>query len=458
MDSRQQDMASGRSGRTPAAGGRCVRVLSGVLAAGISAASHPAEFVVTTSADSGPGSLRQAIIDANAGAGPHLIRFDIPGTGVHMIAPSTPLPGLVRPITLDGYSQPGAVANSRTPAKLGFDGALRIELSGQNCASTCAGLLLASPADAPITIRGLIINRWFTGIDGWSQEGTPYVEGNYIGTDASGMHARPNRTGLMFRHHSAPGLQLGGTQPAQRNLISGNSERALFINCSAGSGSGACQNDARIEGNYIGVAADGVAPLGNGGTGAQRWPAIVLTDAYSGTRIHIGGEGQASENVIAYSNGPGIAYTSGWMPLSVERNRIIGHRGIAFDLAYDGPDANDPGDGDAGPNLSMNAPDIVDFSVQGGQITLRYRVDTAPANAAYPLRARFYLDTGGPGVWLAEDVYTLASAQQERTFSAPVPDGVIVTGVVANTTDNLGNSSEFQGDVIFRFGLESVPR
>src|SRR5207253_7609575 len=50
-------------------------------------------FVVTNTNDSGPGSLRQAILDSNATTGQtNTITFDIPGSGVQKISPLTNLP------------------------------------------------------------------------------------------------------------------------------------------------------------------------------------------------------------------------------------------------------------------------------------------------------------------------------------------------------------------------------
>src|SRR3954451_20222126 len=67
-----------------------------------------ATFRVTSTDDAGPGSLRQAILDANAKApGPHAIDFEIPGAGVHTITPATPLPSITRSVLIDGFSQEG---------------------------------------------------------------------------------------------------------------------------------------------------------------------------------------------------------------------------------------------------------------------------------------------------------------------------------------------------------------
>jgi len=66
---------------------RFLRLALLLLAAGPLGA---ATFTVTTTADSGAGSLRQAITDANSSAGPHTIQFAIPGSGVHTISLLTP--------------------------------------------------------------------------------------------------------------------------------------------------------------------------------------------------------------------------------------------------------------------------------------------------------------------------------------------------------------------------------
>lgn len=60
-----------------------------------------ATFTVTTTLDSGPASLRQAILDANAAAGPDSIRFDL-GPGVHTIGLLSALPIITDSVDLDG--------------------------------------------------------------------------------------------------------------------------------------------------------------------------------------------------------------------------------------------------------------------------------------------------------------------------------------------------------------------
>src|SRR5262245_56776486 len=72
----------------------------------------PATFVVTNVNNPGAGSLRQAILDANSSSGADTITFNIPGSGVHTIAPTSALPNITEAVTIDGYTQPGASANT----------------------------------------------------------------------------------------------------------------------------------------------------------------------------------------------------------------------------------------------------------------------------------------------------------------------------------------------------------
>ncbi|MEZ5299353.1 MAG: SBBP repeat-containing protein [Verrucomicrobiales bacterium] len=71
-------------------------------------------LVVTNTNDSGAGSLREAIATANATPTPDTVTFAIPGTGPHVTSPTSPLPVISTPVTLDGFSQPGSSGGSFT--------------------------------------------------------------------------------------------------------------------------------------------------------------------------------------------------------------------------------------------------------------------------------------------------------------------------------------------------------
>src|SRR5262249_13049952 len=77
--------------------------------------ARAATTIVTNVNDSGAGSLRQAILTANGTVNvPDVINFNIPGTGPFTITPVTPLPMLSDPVVIDGYTEPGASANTLT--------------------------------------------------------------------------------------------------------------------------------------------------------------------------------------------------------------------------------------------------------------------------------------------------------------------------------------------------------
>ena len=85
-----------------------------IVCLGLALPAAPAEgatFTVTTTADSGPGSLRQAILDANGNPGADTIAFAIPGSGVQTLDVSSALT-ITDPVTIDGYTQPGSSPNT----------------------------------------------------------------------------------------------------------------------------------------------------------------------------------------------------------------------------------------------------------------------------------------------------------------------------------------------------------
>ena len=221
-------------------------------------------IVVTTAADSGPGSLRQAIIDSNADTGDRdTIVFNIPGAGVHTITPLSQLPFATEPVVIDGGS--GA-----TPL---------IELNGN---SQPFGGLVITGGDS--IVRGLAINRFGGGALGLFTKGGNVVEGNFIGTDPTGTLARPNSNfGIGI---DSAGNRIGGLTAAARNVVSGNQTTAIFIG-----GPGATGNV--IQGNYIGIDAGGSGPLPNTPTVGG----IQLTNGASGNTI--GGAVAGAGNVVS---------------------------------------------------------------------------------------------------------------------------------------------------------------
>ena len=128
--------------------------------------AQAATFTVTNTNDSGAGSLRQAIVDANNAAGADTISFNIPGsdpdcdpaTHVCTITPVTQLPLITSPVTVDGYTQPGSSANT---VPNGDNAVLQIEISGVILGNNSSGLVLVAGASGS-TISALVIDN------GWS--------------------------------------------------------------------------------------------------------------------------------------------------------------------------------------------------------------------------------------------------------------------------------------------------
>ncbi len=221
--------------------------------------SHAATFTVTTTADSGLGSLREAIIDANALAGADTIAFNIPGSGPHTIQPLSALPVITDPVVIEGYTQPGSSPNTLAQ---GDDAVLKIELDGSNAGPGACGLTVTAGGS---TVRGLVVNRFGSHGVLLTDVGANIVAGNFIGTDVSGTVAAGNGRdavgggdgGGIFIGHWGPDLPganvIGGPTPDARNVISGNKQGIVI----AGS------DDNQVQGNFIGTDLTGTAAIPN---------------------------------------------------------------------------------------------------------------------------------------------------------------------------------------------------
>jgi len=184
--------------------------------------SAPQTYTVTTTADSGAGSLRQAISSSNGnGPGPNSIVFNIPGAGVHSIAPLTSLPGTSVPVVIDGYTQPGASPNSLAA---GNNAVLLIELVGNNGSYLAAGLQISGGGSG---VRGLVINRFYAVGIQIDSKGGDVIAGNFIGTNISDTQPLSNPFGIVIMGVSAN--TIGGPTPADRNLLSGNAGDGVSI-------------------------------------------------------------------------------------------------------------------------------------------------------------------------------------------------------------------------------------
>jgi hypothetical protein len=139
-------------------------------------------YTVVNTNDSGAGSLRQAILDANANiSAGDTIDFAITNLST-TISPSSALPDITDPVTIDGYTQPGAAVNTSATT---FNGAVLVRIAGASAGSGANGLTIAIGDN---TVRGLIITGFIGAGDGIeiSGGGNNVIEGCLIGIDAAG--------------------------------------------------------------------------------------------------------------------------------------------------------------------------------------------------------------------------------------------------------------------------------
>jgi thiol-disulfide isomerase/thioredoxin len=225
-------------------------------------------LTVLNSLDNGPGSLRQAILDADSNPGLDTIRFRI-GTGAQTIDVGSggfgPLPAVTDPVVLDGTTQPG------------FAGRPLIELDGTAAGVGAEGLLITAGAS---TVRGLVINRFQGNGIVLQTGGGNHIEGNYIGTSGTGSGPLGNGLCGIVVSSTDGGNTIGGPAEGARNIISGNGSAGVLIYNDGGD---------VVAGNYIGTDARGSRPVGNARYG-------VLLQYTTAT---IGGCGPGEGNVIS---------------------------------------------------------------------------------------------------------------------------------------------------------------
>jgi hypothetical protein len=372
-------------------------------------------FVVTNTDDAGPGSLRQALLDANDAPGENLIQFTLPGGGFKTIHVLSALPEVTSPVIIDGWSQSG----SNLPPVIALDGTAT--------SNSTDGLVIRSGNS---TVRGLAIYGFVNAIriDGG---GTNVIQGNFLGTDLTGTNAPGDSSDGIFLN--SPRNRIGGTDTGTGNLICGNVRNGITLatpNCFSN----------LVQGNYIGLALDSVSALGNGVNG------IFVTN--QPLRNTIGGAAANSANQIKFNGASGVALDA----TAGSRNSILGNAiyrngGLGIDLGGDGITPNDADDSDSGPNDLQNFPILSDARSVAGNTTIDGALTSLP-NRSY--RIEFFLnnvaDPSGNGegqIYLGSSSVTVHGAGPE-SFSASFPVSLVYTQfITATATDQAGNTSEF---------------
>lgn len=337
-------------------------------------AEDPAALLVTSTATTGAGTLRSAIEQANATPGADIIAFAIPGAGPHAIATSG-FPVITQPLTVDGYSQPGASPN--TLASGASNASIRIQISANGMAPGFA----AFRATAPLTLRGVAIREPPDGTAAVAMSAGSRVQGCFIGLDATGAAAgSASGDGVVTSESS----EVGGPQPAHRNVFGGLSRAIVRI--TPGS------LESMVQGNLIGTAPDGI------GARPNTCPVSVNAINADIRNLQLGGHLPHEQNLIAHSTGncPAISVLeSGALARGVRiGNASFGNNGIGIDLAGNGVSGNDPDDGDAGPNGLQNFPllQLAQARAEGG-IAVRGTLDI-PSESDGRYTLAFYESAG----------------------------------------------------------------
>jgi CSLREA domain-containing protein len=212
---------------------------------------------VCQTATLGECTLRAAISEANFAAGFDSINFNISGAGVKTISPNSILPDIAQPLIIDGYSQPGARVNTALTTD---NAVILIEIDGTNAGAGANGFVLTGTASGS-TLCGLAINRFGRVGISLLEGDNNIISGNFIGTDATGLIDAGNGSVGIYSEFSAfsDGNLIGGTTPAARNIISGNGNAGIAFEFRG--------SNNIVQGNFIGLAADGTSVLSNNNYG-----------------------------------------------------------------------------------------------------------------------------------------------------------------------------------------------
>lgn len=274
-------------------------------------ASGSSPIVVTNTGDVGPGSLREAIVEANASPGSTIL-FHIPTSDPGFngnwftITPLSNLPTLTGGgTTIDGATQTAFTGDTNPTGP-------EIEISGAFDPPPSFGLRIDSANNRinSIAIGGFRHDGFVpcchggSGIDIQGGGGN-VVTGSYIGTDATGSVPAPNDvTGIGM---NTPGNTIGGDTAGAGNVISGNGSYGVLVLIGA--------DNAVIEGNKVGTNASGTAAIANGVGASGDGEAGIHVQANDASILDNLVSGNASAGIGIFNN-----FTSG----TVIRGNLVG--------------------------------------------------------------------------------------------------------------------------------------
>ncbi len=270
----------------------CASALGKLIFAGPQAA--PGKYIVSNTNDSGPGSLRQAMEDADSHAGPDSVLFNIPASdpnydaasGVWTIKPVSVLRLTNQATVVDGTSQARFIGTDTNP--LGPEIAIDGSESPNPYGITISG--------SHNHVKGLCVYSFTQTLFSISDDSNR-VTGCYVGTDATGMR-RMDKQGYGITVMYC-GFNIIGGMGRDRNVISGLQANGIFL------GPGA--NDNQVVGNYIGINSAGSDTIKNAN-------GILISATSSHNTLGPG-------NVVSGNKNYGIILVSA----TCDSNRVIGN-------------------------------------------------------------------------------------------------------------------------------------
>jgi len=477
-------------------------------------------FTVTTTADSGAGSLREALTSAqNCSGGPHTIAFDVPAGaltgGVAVFAPATPLPAITCSGTVvDGQTQTANQGNTNDvtlgaggTVGTGGDGAVgtgdetalpqlngpEVEIDG----SALTGAVLTVQA-SDVTIRGVSVHG------GGDFSGLGLNSGNIDVVSGTGVTIEQNVLGASAASYTNPGgpaqtqnnlirITGGSGITIQNNLLGFTRWRSILMFSPAAD---ITIQSNEFNGSFDGVdfSSPGIGPLGtvtvagnlfhdfvDNGAGSTVF-AIFYTQEGGSSAIldntfERAGNGllfDARRPVLVQHNvirdgaaGIGVvAPAVPTMPITISENSISNNAGLGIDLLPAGVTPNDIGDGDSGANGLQNFPIIATVEHLGPQGGSTRVVGTLNSTASTTFHLEFFANgacSSFPREFLEGETFigtTPVTTDGSGIASFDVTFPVVTpagTRISATATDPAGNTSEFSQRIIFSISPTSGP-
>lgn len=463
---------------------------------GATVSAWSADYTVINVNNSGAGSLRQALTDANANPGLDRVLFNIPGPGLKIIRVTTAFPDVTGPVEIDGYSQPGSRPNELADA----DNAVRfIELLGTG--NAVDGLTLNAGNSI---VNGLALRGFGLGVR--VQSSSNLLTGNFIGSSERNF-TNGNLIGVQILSHCCN--TIGGVEPRHRNVMAGNGGSSIRITPATAS---VVTSNNSVLGNFLGVMSDGntgSAIFSSSGIAVQQSANTVIGGLQPGARnIIAAGVGGISvyercTNTLIYGNHIGVgadgttvlAGPSGWVGswgvsirsvfsvepyaqvVGIAGNKIAGFRytGISVteppfsdDISlspqgvtisqnsifsngsrsiYLPAETNDFLDLDVGANNRQNYPELSSAGYAGGNTVLAGVLNSAPVST---YRIEFFGNSVPHPSGFGEGEFYLGSTNVTTDFNGSAPFEMTFAGVLAlqsymtaTATDAEGNTSMF---------------